>query len=89
MKIEILYDSANLNVGGVGMSKEVAMDSMNPQQVEREAHRAQANRDELVERIARAVREDGKVEPLKGLRLHRASVAHGVGSRRVRALPFA
>jgi AraC-like DNA-binding protein len=49
------------------------MDSMNPQQVEREAHRAQANRGELVERIARAVREDGRVEPLKGLRLHRAS----------------
>jgi AraC-like DNA-binding protein len=49
------------------------MDSMNPQQVEREAHRAQANRDELVERIARAVREDGTVEPLPGLRLHRSS----------------
>jgi len=55
------------------MSEEVAMDSMNPQQVEREAHMAQANRDELVERIARAIRKDGSVEPLKGLRLHRAS----------------
>jgi AraC-like DNA-binding protein len=55
------------------MSEKVTMDSMNPQQVEREAHRAQANRDELVERIARAIREDGRVEPLKGLRLHRAS----------------
>jgi len=33
----------------------------------------QANRDELVELIARAVREDGKVEPLKGLYFHRAS----------------
>jgi AraC-like DNA-binding protein len=52
---------------------EVTMDSMNPQPVEREAHRAQANRDELVERIARAIREDGKVEPLKGLHLHRSS----------------
>jgi len=55
---------------------------MKPQQVEREAHRAQANRDELVERIARAVREDGRVEPLKGLRLHRVSSltesVHGV-----------
>lgn len=55
------------------MSEKVAMDSMNPQQVEREARRAQANRGELVERIARAIREDGRVEPLKGLRLHRAS----------------
>jgi AraC-like DNA-binding protein len=58
------------------------MDSMNPQQVEREAHRAQANRGELVERIARAVREDGRAEPLKGLRLHRESsskeLIHGV-----------
>ena len=64
------------------MSEEVTMDSMNPQQVEREAHRAQANRGELVERIARAIREDGRVEPLKGLRLHRASSptesVHGV-----------
>jgi AraC-like DNA-binding protein len=58
------------------------MDSMNPQQVEGEAHRAQANRDELVERIARAIREDGRVEPLKGLHLHRSSSptewVHGV-----------
>jgi len=55
------------------MSEQVTMDSMNPQPVGREAHRDQANRDELVERIARAIREDGKVEPLKGLRLHRSS----------------
>jgi AraC-like DNA-binding protein len=55
------------------MSEKVTMDSMNPQQVEREARRAQANRGELVERIARAIRQDGRVEPLKGLRLHRAS----------------
>ena len=61
---------------------EVTMDSMNPQQVEGEAHRVQANRDELVERIARAIREDGRVEPLKGLHLHRRSSptewVHGV-----------
>jgi AraC-like DNA-binding protein len=55
------------------MSEEVTRNSMNPQQVEREAHKAQANQDELVERIARAVREDGTVEPLKGLHLHRSS----------------
>ncbi len=46
---------------------------MTPQQGEREAHRAQANRDQLVELIARAVREDGTVEPLKGLHLNRSS----------------
>ena len=55
---------------------------MNPQPVALEAQREQANRAELVERIARAIREDGKVEPLKGLRLNRASapteLAHGV-----------
>jgi AraC-like DNA-binding protein len=55
------------------MREEVTMDSMNPQPVERKAHREQANREELVERIARAVREDGAVEPLKGLHLHRSS----------------
>src|SRR5215216_4940567 len=46
------------------------------------ADRAQANRDELVERIMRAVREDGTAEPLPGLRLRRASspteLGHGV-----------
>ncbi len=49
------------------------MDSMPLQLVEREAHRAQASRDELVELIARAIREDGTVEPLKGLYLNRVS----------------
>jgi AraC-like DNA-binding protein len=64
------------------MREEVTMDSMDPWPVEREAHRAQANRDELVERIARVIREDGRVEPLKGLHLHRSSSptesVHGV-----------
>jgi AraC-like DNA-binding protein len=55
------------------MSKEVTMDVINPQPVEPEAHRAQANRSELVERVVRAVREDGRVEPLKGLYLNRSS----------------
>lgn len=49
------------------------MDVMNYQQSEREAHRARADRDELIERIARAVRADGTVEPLQCLRLHRSS----------------
>jgi AraC-like DNA-binding protein len=55
------------------MSEEVTMDAMAPQPAKREAHRAQADRDELVERIARAICEDGRIEPLKGLRLHRSS----------------
>jgi AraC-like DNA-binding protein len=49
------------------------MDLMNRPQSEHEAHRVQASRDELVERIARAIHEDGTVEPLDGLRLRRAS----------------
>jgi AraC-like DNA-binding protein len=49
------------------------MDSMNGQPAERDTQREQANRDELVERIARAIREDGTVEPLKGIRLRRSS----------------
>jgi AraC-like DNA-binding protein len=49
------------------------MDLKDKQQEKRETQRAQANRDELVERIARAIREDGKVEPLKGLYLNRSS----------------
>jgi hypothetical protein len=49
------------------------MELMNIQQVERETHQARANIDELVERIAGAVREDGGMEPLKGLYLHRVS----------------
>jgi AraC-like DNA-binding protein len=49
------------------------MELTRPQHAEREAQRAQANRDELVERIARAVGQDGRVEPLKGLRFFRVS----------------
>lgn len=49
------------------------MNSMNPKPLEREADREQANRDELVGRIARAIRADGRVEPLKGLYLNRSS----------------
>jgi AraC-like DNA-binding protein len=58
------------------------METINHSQAAREAQRAQANRDELVERIARAVPRDGTVESLKGLYLQRASVptepVHGV-----------
>jgi len=69
-------------MGDAGTSDEAAMDLMNRRQSEREAHRAQASREELVERIARAIREDGTVEPLEGLRLRRTSspteLGHGV-----------
>ena len=68
------------------------MNSMNQQHTERErerereaqreAQREQANREELVERIARTVTEDGMLEPLPGLRLARWSrvdeLTHGV-----------
>ena len=59
------------------MNEETTVDSLTPWQTEREAHRAQASRDELVERIARAIREDGTVEMLKGLHLNRSSSPKG------------
>jgi AraC-like DNA-binding protein len=43
-------------------------------QAEREAERAQADREELVERIARAIRSDGTAQPLHGLHLYRHSI---------------
>ena len=49
------------------------MNSIPPDQIERETERLQASRDELVQLIARAIHEDGTVEPLKGLYLNRLS----------------
>ncbi len=49
------------------------MDVINHQQAEREAERMQANREELVERIARAMRQEGTAQPLPGLHLYRHS----------------
>jgi AraC-like DNA-binding protein len=54
--------------------EEVAMDVRNHQQAEREAELMQANREELVERIARAMRQDGTAQPLQGLYLSRCSL---------------
>ncbi|MFL5806544.1 MAG: AraC family transcriptional regulator N-terminal domain-containing protein [Roseiflexaceae bacterium] len=58
------------------------MDLTSRWQSEREVQRAQASRDELIERIARAIRDDGTTEPLEGLQLRRASspteLGHGV-----------
>jgi AraC-like DNA-binding protein len=49
---------------------------------QREERRAEADREELVERMARAARVDGMVEPLRGLHIHRVSTVtepvHGV-----------
>jgi AraC-like DNA-binding protein len=63
-------------------SEDVTIDVMNRPQSEREALKAQASRDELVERIAQAIHEVGTVEPLEGLMLRRASspteLGHGV-----------
>ncbi|MBW4660403.1 MAG: AraC family transcriptional regulator [Drouetiella hepatica Uher 2000/2452] len=47
--------------------------SMSDPQATRNADRAQANRDELTERIAEAIRQDGAIEPLKGLHFNRSS----------------
>ena len=44
---------------------------------EREMIRANANREELVERIARALPEDGRVEPLEGLAFNRRALPTG------------
>jgi AraC-like DNA-binding protein len=58
------------------------MDLPTSQQPAYEAQRVQTNRQELVERITRAIRDDGRVEPLNGVFLNRSSVptkpAHGV-----------
>src|ERR687886_1242554 len=55
------------------------MDSMTRPQSEREALMMQPSREELTERIARAVLEDGTVEPLEGLQLRRASSTTEIG----------
>jgi AraC-like DNA-binding protein len=53
--------------------EEAAMDVINHQQAEREAKLLQANREELLERITRAMRADGAAQPLEGLHLYRHS----------------
>jgi hypothetical protein len=58
------------------------MDSTGQQGSERGTHRAYAYREELAERIARAIPEEGAVEPLQGLHLNRSATPteplHGV-----------
>lgn len=49
------------------------MDSMSPRAGEHDVHRTQANKNELIERISRAMPEDGGLQPQPGLRLYRYS----------------
>lgn len=49
------------------------IDLMNDLQAKREVERAQANRDELTERIAQTIHQDGTIEVLKGLHFNRSS----------------
>jgi AraC-like DNA-binding protein len=44
-----------------------------------DVQRAQASREELVERLSQAISGDGTAEPLEGLRLRRASAPTGLG----------
>jgi AraC-like DNA-binding protein len=46
---------------------------MNPREAKREAQRARSNREEIVERIARALPEDGALDVFPGFRLARSS----------------
>ena len=55
----------------------VMMDTLVSSLDERDARRLLANREELVERIAQAVRDDGTIQPLQGLYLSRASTPLG------------
>jgi AraC-like DNA-binding protein len=54
--------------------EEVPMEMKNDQQAQREARHMHDNREELAERIAEAIREDGTLQPLTGLHLSRTSV---------------
>src|SRR6266571_3489381 len=60
-------------MGDGAIREEVPMNVMNHQQAAREAVLLQAHREELVERIARAMRADGTTQPLPGLHLYRHS----------------
>ena len=54
------------------------MDSTPGHQSAREAQQAQANREELVERLMQVLPNDGAAEPLEGLLLNRASAPTGL-----------
>jgi AraC-like DNA-binding protein len=80
-----LYYPPNIRkFGDVGADEEDAMALMDRPASGGVGPGAQAGRDELAKHIARAVREDGTVEPLEGLHLARASSptgpVHGVST---------
>ncbi|MBD2033989.1 AraC family transcriptional regulator [Leptolyngbya sp. FACHB-321] len=60
-------------MNAASMSEESSRALMNDLQTKREADRAQANRAELAERMAQAMRQDGTIELLKGLHFYRTS----------------
>ena len=65
-------------MGDVGTRGATTMHVINQRQSEREPHELHAGSEELAARIARIVRENGTVEPLPGLYLHRASSPSGL-----------
>ncbi|HEY9628121.1 MAG TPA: AraC family transcriptional regulator [Coleofasciculaceae cyanobacterium] len=60
-----------MNVAKTSKTSNIVL--INNPQAQREADRAQAHREELTERIAQAIRQDGAIEPLQGLHFNRAS----------------
>ncbi|HEX8994647.1 MAG TPA: AraC family transcriptional regulator [Ktedonobacterales bacterium] len=65
--------AASMDVMMDMMAVEVNAQSQAAHETMREAQRARTYRAELIERVARAIRHDGTVEPLSGLYLSRAS----------------
>ena len=63
-----------LEMGSVGASEEATMDPrslMEHPRSQQQEHRVQTRRDELVDRVAQTIGEDGAVEAPGGLRLLR------------------
>lgn len=54
------------------------MQQIADRQAERRAREVQANREELVERMARTIRQDGEVQPLPGVHFFRLSATRGL-----------
>lgn len=71
-RLRLLYNPANLEMSAAKPREKSDLDLI-PPQAKRESDRAQANRDELTERIAKAIRQNGTVEPLNGLHLNRSA----------------
>src|ERR671939_448306 len=83
----IVEDSCTIlhiwETGDAGTSEEAAMELMNRPPSERETRRAQAGHDELAERVARVVGEDGTVEAPGGAPAAPPVLAHPEGTRRL------